>query len=208
MTKAGAIEPLTGSGSETIIVRLAGLLGENGFAVALLAGVVLAGILAATMSTSDSQLLAASSSFSQNIIRDFLHINISEKTAMKLAKSTVLIIAIIAVIFASDPNSSVFQIVSFAWAGFGATFGPVMLLSLFWRRSNKNGAIAGMAVGAVMIFVWKYIVRPLGGAWDIYELLPAFLIALAVNVIVSLASKSDPAVEQEYDDYKRSLQRD
>lgn len=208
VTKAGAIEPLTGSGSETIIVRLAGLLGENGFAVALLAGVVLAGILAATMSTSDSQLLAASSSFSQNIIRDFLHINISEKTAMKLAKSTVLIIAIIAVIFASDPNSSVFQIVSFAWAGFGATFGPVMLLSLFWRRSNKNGAIAGMAVGAVMIFVWKYIVRPLGGAWDIYELLPAFLIALAVNVIVSLASKPDPAVEQEYDDYKRALQRD
>ena len=127
---------------------------------------------------------------------------------MKLAKSTVLIIAVIAVIFASDPNSSVFQIVSFAWAGFGATFGPVMLLSLFWRRSNKNGAIAGMAVGAVMIFVWKYAVRPMGGAWDIYELLPAFLVALAVNVIVSLASKPDPAVEQEYDDYKRALQRD
>jgi len=205
ISKAGNLSALTGSQSETIIVRIAGLLSTHGFAAAIIAGVVLAGILAATMSTSDSQLLAASSSFSQNIIREFLHINISEKTAMRLAKITVLTIAAISIVVASNPNSSVFQIVSFAWAGFGATFGPVMLLALFWKRSNKNGAISGMAVGAVMIFIWKYAIRPLGGGWDIYELLPAFLIALAVNVIVSLASKPDAAVEAEYDGYVEAL---
>jgi sodium/proline symporter len=205
ISKAGNLAVLTGSQSETIIVRVAGLLSTHGFAAAIIAGVVLAGILAATMSTSDSQLLAASSSFSQNIIREFLHINISEKTAMRLAKATVLTIAAISIVVASNPNSSVFQIVSFAWAGFGATFGPVMLLALFWKRSSKNGAISGMAVGAVMIFIWKYAIRPLGGGWDIYELLPAFLIALAVNVIVSLASKPDAAVEAEYDGYVEAL---
>jgi sodium/proline symporter len=205
ISKAGNLAVLTGSQSETIIVRVAGLLSTHGFAAAIIAGVVLAGILAATMSTSDSQLLAASSSFSQNIIREFLHINISEKTAMRLAKITVLTIAAISIVVASNPNSSVFQIVSFAWAGFGATFGPVMLLALFWKHSSKNGAISGMAVGAVMIFIWKYAIRPLGGGWDIYELLPAFLIALAVNVIVSLASKPDAAVEAEYDGYVEAL---
>ena len=93
-----------------------------------------------------------------------------------------------------DSTSNVFKIVSFAWAGFGAAFGPVMLLSLFWKRSNKYGAVAGMLAGGIMIFVWKFAVRPLGGILDIYELLPAFLIGLAVNVIVSLVT---PKPEQE-----------
>jgi len=205
MSQAGAMDVLVGSNSETIIVRVAGLLSKDGFAAALLAGVILAGILAATMSTADSQLLAASSSVSQNIFRDFLKINISEKTAMRLARGTVLSIAVIAGIFASNPNSSVFQIVSFAWAGFGATFGPVMLLALFWKHSTKNGAIAGMITGAAMIFIWKYMIRPLGGAWNIYELLPAFLLALAVNVLVSKACKPDPDLEKEYDEYQEAL---
>ena len=99
----------------------------------------------------------------------------------------------IAVFLARDPNSSVFNIVSFAWAGFGASFGPVMLAALFWKRSNRYGALAGMVAGGVMIFVWKYLVRPLGGGWNIYELLPAFLVALAAIVIVSLLT---PAPEQ------------
>lgn len=91
---------------------------------------------------------------------------------------------------AIDPNSSVFGIVSFAWAGFGAVFGPVMLLALFWKRSNRYGAMVSMLSGGIMIFVWKYLVRPMGGAWDIYELLPAFLVAITLNVIVSLATKA------------------
>ena len=94
----------------------------------------------------------------------------------------------IAVFLAGNPDSSVFGIVSFAWAGFGAVFGPVVLAALFWKRSNRNGALVGMIAGGVMVFVWKYGVRPLGGAWNIYELLPAFLVACAAIVIVSLAT--------------------
>lgn len=97
-------------------------------------------------------------------------------------------------VLGDNPDSSVFHIVSFAWAGFGATFGPVMLCALFWKRSNKWGALAGLVAGGIMVFVWKFLVRPLGGAWDLYELLPAFIVALAAIVIVSLLTK---APEQE-----------
>jgi sodium/proline symporter len=99
-------------------------------------------------------------------------------------------VAILGVIFASDPASSIFRVVSFAWAGFGATFGPVMLFALFWKRCNKQGAIAGMFSGMVMIFVWKYLVRPLGGAFNIYELLPAFIVSSIFIVVVSLCTKA------------------
>ena len=146
------------------------------------------------MSTADSQLLAASSSISQNILRDVLGFKISQKGTMIIARLTVVAIAIIAIFIAKDPNSSVFSIVSFAWAGFGGAFGPVMLFSLFWRRTNRNGALAGMISGGAMVFIWKYLVRPIGGAWDVYELLPAFLVASAFIVIVSLLTK---APEQE-----------
>lgn len=207
MTKAGAIEYLDGATSETIIVRIAGLISQHGPLAALIAGVILAGILAATMSTSDSQLLAASSSVSQNIFRDFLKINMSEKQSMIIARFTVIGISVIAVIFASNPDSSVFEIVSFAWAGFGATFGPVMLCALFWKRSNKQGAVTGMVVGAITIFLWKYVVRPMGGAFDIYELLPAFLLALAVNVIISLATKApEKEILDEYETFAKEMQ--
>ena len=107
-----------------------------------------------------------------------------------MARLTVIVIAVIGVFLARNPDSSVFRIVSFAWAGFGATFGAVMLFSLFWKRTNRNGALAGMIVGGVMVFVWKYLIAPLGGLFGIYELLPAFLVALVVNVLVSLATKA------------------
>ena len=113
---------------------------------------------------------------------------------MLAARAVLLIIAVISIGIAWNPDSSVFHIVSFAWAGFGATFGPVMLCALFWKRSNKWGALAGLVTGGVMVFVWKFLVRPLGGAWDLYELLPAFIVALAAIVIVSLLTK---APEQE-----------
>lgn len=194
MTKAGAIPFLEGSTSETIIVRIADLLSQQGVIAAFVAGIILAGILAATMSTADSQLLAASSSVSQNLLRGFFKVNISEKTAMTIARITVIVISIIAIFLARDPNSSVFGIVSFAWAGFGASFGPVVVFALFWKRSNKYGALAGMIAGGVMVFVWKYLVAPLGGAFGIYELLPAFVFGALVNIIVSLAT---PAPEKE-----------
>lgn len=194
MSKSNAIDFLSGSDSETLIIKIAQLLSSHGFFAIIFAGVILAGILACTMSTADSQLLAASSSISQNIMKDVLKIKLSEKGTMIAARLTVVVIAIIAVFIARDPNSSVFAIVSFAWAGFGASFGPVMLFSLFWRRTNRSGALAGMISGGAMVFIWKYLVRPIGGAWDVYELLPAFLVASVFIIAVSLLTK---APEQE-----------
>lgn len=184
----------TGSQSETVIICLARILGEKGFLLAVVAGVVLAGILACTMSTADSQLLTAASSVSQNLLQDFLKIKMSPEGSMKAARLTVVGIALISVLLAWNPDSSVFNIVSFAWAGFGASFGPVVLFALFWKRSNLWGAVAGMVSGGVMVFVWKYLVRPIGGAWDIYELLPAFLVACIAIVVISLAT-GEPAEE-------------
>ena len=192
MIAGGSLEALEPSNSQRIIIAIATLLSSKGFIFTIIAGLILSGILAATMSTADSQLLAAASSISEDIVKDTLKVKITEKQSMVIARITIVLIAIIAVIWARS-EGSVFSIVSFAWGGFGATFGPVMLLALFWKRSNKWGALAGMLTGGVMIFVWKYLVRPIGGAWDIYELLPAFLIALVVNIIVSLATPAPDA---------------
>ena len=192
MTAAGALEEL--SDAETIIVRIATLISQHGPLAALLAGVILAGILAATMSTADSQLLAASSSVSQDLACDFLGLKLEGKKGMLVARSVMVAISLVAAFLARDPNSSVFRVVSFAWAGFGAAFGPTMLMALFWKRSNKWGALAGMITGGVMVFVWKFLIAPLGGVWAIYELLPAFLAALVVHVVVSLLT---PAPEKE-----------
>ena len=204
LSKVGAVESFTTSSeAETIIIRIADLIASHGWLAALVGGMILAGILAATMSTADSQLLAASSSVSQNLFRDFLHIRMSKRTEMVLARGCVVVISIIAAFIAADPNSSVFNIVSFAWAGFGAAFGPVVLLALFWRRSNQAGALAGMVAGGAMVFIWKYLVRPLGGAWNIYELLPAFVFAGIVNIVVSLLTPApDKAVTDEFDAVK------
>ena len=132
-----------------------------------------------------------------------------ETLAMQAARVSVLAISVIAAFIARDPNSSVFGIVSFAWAGFGAAFGPVVLTALFWRRSNKQGALAGMIVGGVMVFVWKYLIRPMGGIWGIYELLPAFLLALAAIIIVSLATQApEQAVLEEYDAVTKELKNE
>ena len=205
MMHAGVIEELSSANSQRIIIKIAELLSTFGFLPAVIGGVILAGILAATMSTADSQLLAAASSVSQDIARDTLGIKLSDRTAMILARCTVIVIALIGVIWARN-EGSVFTIVSFAWAGFGAAFGPVMILALFWKKSNKYGAICGMVAGGAMVFIWKYAVRPLGGALDIYELLPAFLIAILVNVAVSLLTskhnmgQTQQDIEQEFDE--------
>ena len=205
VSAAGKIELLgTSSEAETIIIRLSNIMGQNGVLLALLAGVIMAGILACTMSTADSQLLAAASSVSQNLLQDFAGIKMKEKTAMLIARLTVLGIAVISILLAWNPNSSVFKIVSFAWAGFGAAFGPVVLFALFWKRSNKWGALAGILSGGIMVFVWKFLVRPLGGAWDLYELLPAFLVASMMILVVSLATgKPDAEIEREFEEVKQ-----
>jgi sodium/proline symporter len=203
VSKAGALPILEGSASETIIVKIANLIASHGIFPALVAGVILAGILAATMSTSDSQLLAASSSVSQNLIKEVFGLKISKEGEMVIARVTVLVIAIIAMFLARNPDSSVFQIVSFAWAGFGAAFGPAVLCSLFWKRTNFYGVLAGMICGGGMVFIWKFLVRPLGGAWNIYELLPAFLVALAAIIIVSLLTpEPSKEIQDEFETVK------
>ena len=205
MTKAGALEVLEGSASETIIVRISALLSTYGVVPALLAGVILAGILASTMSTADSQLIAATSAVSKDLFEVF-KVKTDAKKTMKTARLTLLIIAVIAAFIARNPDSSVFGIVSFAWAGFGASFGPVVLFALFWRRSNKYGAIAGMATGGIMVFVWKYLVKPLGGIWNIYELLPAFIVASIAIVVVSLLTEApSKEITEESDLVKNSI---
>jgi sodium/proline symporter len=188
MSKAGVIEYLTGSNSETIIVKISQFMSTYGIPAAIVAGIVLSGILASTMSTSDSQLLAASSSVSNDIMIKVMKLKISQTRQLVVSRICLLLIALLGIFLAWDSNSSVFQIVSFAWAGFGASFGPVVILALFWRRANMQGAVAGMLSGGIMIFVWKFLVRPLGGAFNIYELLPAFVIAIVVNIIVSLVT--------------------
>ena len=186
VSAAGRVPFLEGSATETIIVKLSDLLSTYGIFPAIVAGCILAGILAATMSTADSQLLAASSAFSENIVQEVFGVKLTEKQTMLIARLTVIVIAVIALFLASDPDSNVFQIVSFAWAGFGATFGPAILCALYWKRSNRQGIMAGLVAGGVTIFVWKFLVRPMGGALDIYELLPAFAVGLAAILAVSL----------------------
>ena len=201
MTKAGAMEQL--ADAETIIVRIASLIGEHGVLAALVAGVILAGILAATMSTADSQLLAASSSVSQNLAVEFFHLKISGKKSVFVARATMVGVSLLAAFLARDPDSSVFRVVSFAWAGFGAAFGPTVLFALFWKRSTKWGALAGMIAGGAMVFIWKYLIAPMGGAWAIYELLPAFIVASVAIVVVSLLTpKPDAEIEKIFDEVR------
>ncbi len=172
----------------------------------LLAGLVMAGILAATISSSDSYLLIAASAFSKNIYQSLMRRNATDKQVLWISRITLLVITIIAVIIALDENSVIFTIVSFAWAGFGATFGPLMLLSLFWKRINRAGAIAGMIGGGSMVFIWNLLIRPLGGIWDIYELLPAFLFSALCIILVSLlTAPPSEKIQKEFDEVRSGV---
>lgn len=204
MAKAGAITmPGSEPEAENIIVWIANLLAKNGLFAAIVAGIILAGILAATMSTADAQLLGAASALTKNILEDVCGLKLSDKKNMLLARITVVGIAILGFLFALNPNSSIFRVVSFAWAGFGATFGPVMLFGLFWKRCNKWGAIAGMFSGAAMVFIWKFGIAKLGGIFTIYELLPAFVVSCILIVVVSLCTKEpDKEIVEEFESVK------
>ena len=176
---------LTKSAAENIFITLA-----TSSLPPILAGFVMAGILAATISSSDSYLLIAASAFAKNIFQGICKKNATDKQVMTISRITLLVLALIGVVIALDENSVIFQIVSFAWAGFGATFGPLMLFSLFWKRINKAGAIAGMVSGAGMVFLWKLVISKLGGVFAIYELLPAFVFSCICIVAVSLLTKA------------------
>ena len=192
------IELLTKSAAENIFIKLA-----TGSLPAILAGFVMAGILAATISSSDSYLLIAASAFAKNIYQGVLNKKASDKQVMTLSRITLLAIALIAIVIALDENSVIFTIVSFAWAGFGATFGPLILFSLFWKRMTRAGAIAGMVGGAGMVFLWKLVISKLGGAFGIYELLPAFIFSSICIVAVSLLTPAPSAeIQADFDAVK------
>ncbi|MEE1075507.1 MAG: sodium/proline symporter PutP [Acutalibacteraceae bacterium] len=186
-------EHLTKSGAESIFITLA-----TKSLPPILAGFVMAGILAATISSSDSYLLIAASAFAKNIFQGVAKKNANDKQVMLVTRITLLVIALIAILIALDEDSVIFQIVSFAWAGFGATFGPLMIFSLFWKRINRAGAIAGMISGAGMVFLWKLVISKLGGAFAIYELLPAFIFSSICIIVVSLLT-APPSKEIEED---------
>ena len=201
MIGAGVLDG--GFDGERVIIEISKLLSTYGIFPALVAGVILSGILAATMSTADSQLLAASSSASQDIFISFFKVKLSQKKAMLIARTSVVLISVIGVIIALDENSSIFRVVSFAWAGFGAAFGPLVLFSLFWKRTNKAGAVAGMVTGGAMVFIWKYIIAKLSPVLNIYELLPAFILSSLAIVAVSLLTKApDKSITDEFDAVK------
>lgn len=188
----------TSSGAENIFV----IMSQTLFHPAV-AGIVMAGILAATISSSDSYLLIASSAFSKNLYEGVFKKGASDKQVMWVSRIILMVIALIGIAIAWDEDSVIFKVVSFAWAGFGATFGPIMLFSLFWKRTTRAGAIAGMLTGGVMVFVWNLLLRPLGGLWDIYELFPAFVLSCIAIVVVSLLTKApDKAITDEFEKAK------
>ena len=184
---------LTAPEAESIFITLA-----TSSLPPILAGFVMAGILAATISSSDSYLLIASSAVAKNIYQGIFKKDATDKKVMNVSRITLLVITLLAMVIAWDKDSVIFNIVSFAWAGFGATFGPLMLFSLFWKRTNRVGAIAGMVSGAAMVFIWKLVISKLGGVFAIYELLPAFIFSSICIVVVSLLT-APPSKEIEED---------
>ena len=187
------LEHLTKASAESVFITLA-----TSALPPILAGFVMAGILAATISSSDSYLLIAASALSKNIFKGIVKRNASDKQIMLISRITLVLLTAIAIIIALDENSVIFSIVSFAWAGFGATFGPLVIFSLFWKRINRAGAIAGMIGGGAMVFIWKLLIAKLGGVFAIYELLPAFIFSSICIVVVSLLT-APPSKEIEED---------
>ncbi len=186
---------LTQSASENIFILM-----STNFFIPLFAGVVMAGILAATISSSDSYLLIAASAFSKSIYHGIMKKDASDKAVLWATRITLLVIAVFAMGIALNENSIIFTIVSFAWAGFGATFGPIMLFSLFWKRVTHSGAVAGMLAGGGMVFLWKLLLKPMGGVFGIYELFPAFVTSCIAILIVSLLSKEpSQAIQNEFE---------
>ena len=168
---------------------------------AFIAGLFLCAILAASMSTADSQLLSASSAVSLDIYKGLINKDADEKTVMNVSRITVLVIAAIAFVLSLNPASSIFGLVSYAWAGFGSTFGPLVILALFWRGMTNKGAIAGLIAGGVTVVLWHNLK---GGIFNVYEILPGFIACLIFAVAVSLLDRNkNPEMLAEFDAYKK-----
>jgi sodium/proline symporter len=162
-----------------------------------ISGILLAAILSAIMSTVDSQLLVCSSAIAEDFYKAIIHPDASDKEQVFVGRAAVIAVALVALWIAADPDSMVLDLVAYAWAGFGAAFGPVVILSLFWRRMTKNGALTGIVVGAATVIIWKQLS---GGLFDVYEILPGFIFAFISIIVVSLLQdEPDIAIQEEFD---------
>lgn len=187
--------PLGGDEREKVFIELVNLLFHP-----VIAGICLAAILAAIMSTADSQLLVSSSTFTEDFYRTVLRRKAGPRELVAVGRGAVVVIAGLAFLIALDPSTMVLDLVGYAWAGFGAAFGPVLILSLYWPRMTRRGALAGVLTGGVTVVVWKQIG---GGLFDLYEIVPGFLLSLAA---IWIASVTDPTPQDALEkDFKRAL---
>ncbi|MDR2245677.1 MAG: sodium/proline symporter [Treponema sp.] len=171
----------------------------------LLSGVIISGILAASMSSSDSYMLIVASSLANDLYKDIFRKKASNAEVMWAARITMLAVTLFGILIALSGNQSIFRVVSYAWAGLGAAFGPLVLFSLFWKRATFPAAVAGMLTGGIVVILWKNLIAPLGGVFAVYELLPAFILSCLVIWIVSLATaKPSEKIEEEFEDARRA----
>lgn len=187
---------------ETVFMDMTG--GVIGF-LPFLAGIVYCGILGAIMSTASSQMLAASSAISQDIFKTFIKKDASDKTLLTISRVMVLFVAAGAILLSLDPESSVFGIVSVAWAGFGATFGSVILLGLFWKRMNWQGALAGIVFGGITAICW-YLIHPVFLGGYLYEMVPGVIVSLlAIFIVTKITSPPTKEVTDMFDEYVKEI---
>lgn len=168
-----------------------------------IAGLLLSAILAAVMSTISSQLLVTSSSLTKDFYTAFLRKNASEKESLIVSRLSVIFVAIIAFLLSLTPNDSILNLVGHAWAGFGSAFGPVMVLSLLWKRTTTRGAIAGMVTGGLTVLLWIYLDHPLK---DVYAMIPGFGLSLIATIVFSLMGPPpSPKIQQEFDEVRQEM---
>lgn len=191
-------EVLAGGAAETVIIKSF----MKAFP-AFIAGICLCSILAAAMSTADSQLLVAASAFTEDICQNLSKKELDQKVVMRISRIAVLVIAVVAFFIALDNNASVMGLVSYAWAGFGSTFGPLILLALFWKKTTAGGAVAGIIAGAVSVVLWHNLN---GGIWNLYEIIPGFIFCLLFAIVVSLIQgQKDSEIDSDWEKYQEAL---
>ena len=189
--KAFLTTPLENANAERVFIIM-----SQQLATPFFTGIIWSAILAAIMSTASSQLLVTASAVAKDLYQPFIHKGASQKELLLVSRITVLVVALIAIFLASDPNSYIFQIVSYAWAGFGACFGPAILLSLYWKRMTLRGAYAGVLVGGITVLIWRQF------QWlGLYELVPGFLLSALSIIVVSLLDKApDMDIQNKFDE--------
>jgi sodium/proline symporter len=189
---------LSAANAENVFILL-----STRFFPPILAGVIISGILAASMSSCDSYMLIVASSLANDIYKDIFKKEASNTEVLWVARITMLAVTIFGIIIAVSGNQSIFRVVSYAWAGLGAAFGPLVLFSLFWKRTTFPAAVAGMLTGGVMVILWKNVIAKAGGVFAVYELLPAFILSCLVIWIVSLVTrKPSKEIEEEFEKAK------